>query len=318
LYTPAGAVISTPIDNGLSSKATRAQIKETTTPASYGEPAKAPEHPAEHLTDTNASKYGPPSTVYAPDIPTLTPVDVVVLPFKVLNAGSFAVSKAEDDLAQWAKDKGYVSQMDIDTAHLVIAVEGGNVLGPLVESFETWQVMRRAKELSVATKAIELNAGAAKANPFKAFQQVAGGLQAQVGEAEAALEKFKGVPGGIPHAHQIGGATTFIKGEQVTTLTFSHPNAHMIFAEGYASLPKGVTLETLGPAPPKGKLPLEKHVERAAVGFLEKKFGARGGIVTTSGWACQPGAGGGCADVWYQGLFPSWMHLKIDRPGRAF
>jgi RHS repeat-associated protein len=40
LYTPADAVISTPKDNGLSSKAPRAQIKQINTPASFGDPAR--------------------------------------------------------------------------------------------------------------------------------------------------------------------------------------------------------------------------------------------------------------------------------------
>jgi hypothetical protein len=60
----------------------------------------------------------------------------------------------------------------------------------------------------------------------------------------------------------------------------------------------------LGPRPPRGKLPPEPHVERTAVERLAGKYGAKGGLVTTSGGACVD-----CSQVWHDGDFPTWLHL---------
>jgi hypothetical protein len=130
-------------------------------------------------------------------------------------------------------------------------------------------------------------------------------LQSQVAEVKAMVKPFQGWPiseGGVPYRLQVGGATSVVEGEQITTITFSHPNAHALFVEGGPlQLPEGIEL---GPAPPLGRLPKGMHVERSAVGALEAR-GAGGGLTTSSGDACIE-----CAKAWYQGQFPTWLHLK--------
>jgi hypothetical protein len=81
-----------------------------------------------------------------------------------------------------------------------------------------------------------------------------------------------------------------------------------VFSEGFADLPPGVEL---GPQPRPtggrfGPLPKQSHVERAAVNSLRARYGAQGGLVTTSGNACPK-----CAGVWTRGkAYPTWIHMK--------
>ncbi|MER6784298.1 hypothetical protein ABT330_06595 [Streptomyces sp. NPDC000658] len=46
-------------------------------------------------------------------------------------------------------------------------------------------------------------------------------------------------------------------------------------------------------------------MERTAVGYLEHEYAARGGIVTTSGGACES-----CSKAWFEQRFPTWEQLR--------
>lgn len=145
-------------------------------------------------------------------------------------------------------------------------------------------------------------------NPFDFMQDLEAmgtRLQSQVNEASIAVKPFQGFPvsqGGVPYQLQVGGATTTIEGVQVTTITFSHRNAHALFESGLLPLPEGTIL---GPAPPAGKLPINLHVERTAITPLEAR-GAKGGLTTSSGLSCEK-----CAEAWQQGQFPTWLHMHF-------
>jgi hypothetical protein len=97
----------------------------------------------------------------------------------------------------------------------------------------------------------------------------------------------------VPRETQIGGATTIAGDQKRTMVTFSNEGSHRVFSEGFAELPPGVEL---GPKPPPtggkfGPLPKQSHVERAAINSLRARYGAQGGLVTTSGNACPKCAG---------------------------
>jgi RHS repeat-associated protein len=154
---------------------------------------------------------------------------------------------------------------------------------------------------------------APKGNPFGftgELSEMGETLQGQVSTVQETLKPFEGIRHGDisvpPNKTMIAGATTVVGGQQRTVVTFSNEGAHNVFARGYAELPSGVEL---GP-PPRfgagGRLVKQSHVERGAVNRLQARYGARGGLVTTSGKACV-----NCAQVWHNGrAFPTWIHLK--------
>lgn len=156
----------------------------------------------------------------------------------------------------------------------------------------------------------------APANPFSFMEdlgEMGGTLQGQVDAVAETLKPFQGLSHEGLHvppesATQIGGATTVVGGQQRTIVTFSNEGSHRVFSEGFAELPPGVGL---GPQPRPtggrfGPLPKQSHVERAAVNSLRARYGAQGGLVTTSGNACPK-----CAAVWTRGkAYPTWIHMK--------
>ncbi|MEV5745366.1 SpvB/TcaC N-terminal domain-containing protein [Microbispora rosea] len=107
----------------------------------------------------------------------------------------------------------------------------------------------------------------------------------------------------------VGGASSVIAdGTRRTAITVSDPRADALLRNGTVALPDGVEL---GPPPQIGlvegvkRLLPGSHVERTSVGYLEDNYEARGGIVTTSGGACEL-----CSKAWFDGRFPTWEHLK--------
>ncbi|MEV5010074.1 SpvB/TcaC N-terminal domain-containing protein [Streptomyces sp. NPDC055692] len=107
----------------------------------------------------------------------------------------------------------------------------------------------------------------------------------------------------------VGGATAELPdGSRRTVITVSDPRADALLRNRTVALPEGVELgppPQLGPVGGKVKLLPGAHVERTAVGFLEHKYEARGGIVTTSGDACEL-----CSQAWFDQRFPTWEHLR--------
>jgi RHS repeat-associated protein len=148
-------------------------------------------------------------------------------------------------------------------------------------------------------------------------EAIANKLQSQVNEATASLAPFQGAKSGyrpyVTHRLQVGGATGFVDGQQVTSITVSDPLAYQLFKNGILPLPQGTIL---GPMPllvkngkivtSGGKLPIGMHVERLTIGHLED-LGVRGGFTTSSGLACDL-----CAPEFDAGnlKFPTWTHLQ--------
>lgn len=201
---------------------------------------------------------------------------------------------------QFSKEKGQALLSAID--------------GPEPES-EVAQASEEYTALGIGLAETLITAGLGKLagprgmnNPFsftEDLEAMGNELQTQVNTVNARLQPFKGVKYQdiyVPYQTQIAGATTVVGGEQRTVVTFSNQSAHKVFARGFAELPAGMQL---GPPPPPGRLPEPLHVERTAVGELTGKFGAKAGLVTTSGGACCP-----CSQVWRNGEYPTWLHLK--------
>ncbi len=186
-------------------------------------------------------------------------------------------------------------------------------VGPVLETAGTLRAgveagTAGATTVAETTAAAETSTAApAAANPFgfmADLEATGQKLQQQVDAAKAAVQPWQGFPmskGGVPYQLQVSGATTMVEGQPITAITFSHPNAHALYAEGHLTLPEGTAL---GKAPPLGKLAPEAHVERAAVESVDPER-VRGGLVTTSGGACVD-----CSQAWYEGDFSTWIHLK--------
>jgi len=148
-------------------------------------------------------------------------------------------------------------------------------------------------------------------------EAIASKLQSQVNEVKASLVPFQGAKSKyrpyLPYQLQVGGATGFLEGQQVTSITVSNPRAYQLFKDGILPLPQGTIL---GPMPllvkngeivtSGGRLPIGMHVERLTIGHLED-MGVRGGFTTSSGLACKL-----CAPEFDAGKlkFPTWTHLQ--------
>ncbi|MFQ6163343.1 SpvB/TcaC N-terminal domain-containing protein [Sinorhizobium meliloti] len=147
-------------------------------------------------------------------------------------------------------------------------------------------------------------------NPFEfmgELETMGGELQGQVNQVYAQVQPYMGwpTPAGnyIPRATQVGGATTIVNGERITAITFSNPGAHELVTGGHIQLPPGTQL---GPPPimAGSRLAIQAHVERSAILPLQEA-GAGGGLTTSSGAACER-----CAQAWFEGQFPNWIHMN--------